>query len=611
MKISPRHELLDVWRAVARESMRDGQWVWGGRAGRNCVHDAEQLLCIMAPAAALRTFALDRPDETVDDIADALRPLGDVIRIPRMLLEVAAEYLTTYTDEAGQPAFGGGSYFRALPEGAGESTEPTEEQRAVDTVGAYAVSVRLTLAVLGFTRVFRRSVNRQDVREQIARTEQLASLRLTAALVGLLRSFSVSVFPADSPHGRVLMDVVNQAKLPDRRIHALLQDRLVDIRAVLRDIWLGPYVDQLDNPNMLFECGWSWGVPMSAPPQADVDPLVGQPDGVAVDAPNLAATAVVLDALQELWSDRTRLLGLLYDDQQRLASALQLRWDITQRYWTRIACFGDRRWPLEDVPWRASDGIESDYLSLLVCSIVIQDLQRKPDAEAANRIAGVLAELAGRARLTRRAGPGEWMTLHHPGFPLPLAGSEDSGGPRLVWDLFDFAPQLLKQAVLVGGAGPDIALRLRVADLVDEVWGEHILRRRLRPGLWDQPAGVYDEFAYRAEEPFWSFTERVVSALISVAQLVAGPPLRSGGLAAAAADLLAEADHVYDQELFYGSTRPGPHLERHLTKIRATLDQAHERYEERPGTALVLAMAALRDLAQLDAARRHDTGWGD
>ncbi|MFD0664423.1 hypothetical protein [Thermocatellispora tengchongensis] len=79
----------------------------------------------------------------------------------------------------------------------------------------------------------------------------------------------------------------------------------------------------------------------------DVGP---QPEGSAPNLPFLYFTVIALTSIADLFSERTRVLGLLDDDQQQLANALQRRWDLTQAYWARIAMFGRGRWPLEDIP---------------------------------------------------------------------------------------------------------------------------------------------------------------------------------------------------------------------------------------------------------------------
>ncbi len=58
--------------------------------------------------------------------------------------------------------------------------------------------------------------------------------------------------------------------------------------------------------------------------------------------PYLYFTVVALDGIQDLFSERTRILGLLDEEQQRLARALQLRLDLTRQFWAKIATFGRR-----------------------------------------------------------------------------------------------------------------------------------------------------------------------------------------------------------------------------------------------------------------------------
>src|SRR5690348_10742131 len=376
MRIQPRQQLLEIWRAVADASSAHREWAWGGRSGRNSISDAEQLLCVLAPAADIPIFKLDLPDETAEDVEGALTAFGDARDIPTKLVGVMRQYLERYRDQEGAPIFSGGSYFSA-PDDA--TTDPSPAQEALDVVDSYAVSVRVTLAILGFVKVFRSVLSRAELLDEVQTVEELAKRRLTAAMIGLLRGYAVYVFDSDSEEDQNLCRLINQSGLPARRARDLLLEELRDIRAGLRDVTLGiGELPDLDNPNKLFECGWSWGVTVDAPQVKVADLDIPQPTGVAEAATYLYFTVVALDCIPNLSSDRTRLLGLLDDEQQRLAGALQIRWDLTQLYWSRIARFGTGRWPLEDLPWRTTDGTTSDYYSLLVCSIVVQDLTRRP-----------------------------------------------------------------------------------------------------------------------------------------------------------------------------------------------------------------------------------------
>lgn len=611
MRIQPRQQLLEVWRAMAQAAVADGEWAWGGRHGRNSISDAEQLLCLLGPATEIPTFGLDLPDETADDVLAALAELGDSVEVPRLLIRVLADYFTTYTDDSKTPVFAGGSYFT----GTGGQA-PTDHQRAFNVVDSFSVSVRLSLATIGFVKVFRGVVRRPELRSDVDALEAMASKRLSAAMVGLLRSFAVHVFDAHSESGINLLGQVNQARLPARQIIEELHTDLRRIKAGLRDVTLGSgQVSDVDNDNELFECGWSWGVVKDAPTVQTTADVGEQRPGVALTAPYLYFTVVALDCIRNLFSERTRLLGLLDEEQQRLARSLQLRWDLTQSYWSKIARFGAGRWPLEDIPWRTVDGVETDYLSLLVTSIVVQDLasRQAPDAES-QRVGEVLRELAGRARITRRplaADPA--MLVHAPGFPLELEflDQHDAGGPTLHWLLADFSPQLLKQSVRVAGLLRQIQPRGRVVSLADQVW-EHLLSRRFQTGpsgqLWDQTPGMPAGADGAVLLPSWYYTERVVQCLITAAALVASAPLRSPELTATATDLLAEADHLFDQELLTVSAEAGPAMGTALQAARATLRRAHEVMGDRPGTAAILAAEVLRELDRLAAARQKATG---
>ena len=215
--------------------------------------------------------------------------------------------------------------------------------------------------------------------------------------------------------------------------------------------------------------------------------------GYAQPAPYLYFTVVALEAIQALFSERTRLLGLLNEEQQRLAQALQLRWDLTQSYWSRIARFGNGRWPLEDLPWRTTDRVQSDYFSLLVTSIVVQDLVgRRGSDEELSRVGQVLDDLASRGRITRRAFTADpALALHSPGETIELDGS--AGVVRAGAALGAVRP--VAAAAAAHGAHRRAAghpeRRQRLLNLADNVW-DHLELRRLRtdPGrdLWDQPS---------------------------------------------------------------------------------------------------------------------------
>jgi hypothetical protein len=613
VKIQPRQRLLEIWRATARTSYPPDkhEWIWGGRGLANSVSDAEQLLCIMLPATDIPRFRLDRPNETDEDVASALTDLGSPLQVPRLLVRVAVDFMERYTDETGRPVFSGGSYFTA----ADPEAEATGEQLSLDVVESFATSITLTLSALGFARIFRNELTRPDLRAEVDRLEQLASQRLSAAMVGLLRSFSVNVFDIESAYGTALLGTVNQSNQPLRQAAETLRHALRDTAAGLRDLNIGiERISDLDQPGRLFECGWSWGVTVGAPPVDTNGPVGQQPEGYADDLPYLYFTVVALDAISDLFSDRTRLLGLLDDDQQKLSSALRVRWDLTQRYWATLASFGEGRWPLEDIPWRTTDGEESDFFSLLVTSIAARDLAERRDTDAdLARLGNVLTELANRGRLTRRPTTNDpAIALHHPGVIGVLGGTERMG-PRLTWVAPDFAPLLLKRTLRIASLINDIELRGVMLSLADEVW-DHLSLRRIKDGqaqdLWDQPADVFPTVTLRSEQPVWHMTLRVVESLVAAATIADSHPLRSDVLSTFSKELLAEAEHLFDQELLAGATEAGRSMREKLETVRHRLQRSRDITTDRPGSATSLLLSVLRDLDDLAAARQDVTRAG-
>ncbi|MCY1144753.1 SCO2524 family protein [Actinoplanes sp. Pm04-4] len=611
MRIQPRQHLLDIWRATARYSWRDGKWNWGGRDGSNSISDAEQLLSILLPATQVPIFALDRPDTTGHRIANALRTIGDVHAIPVRMVGILTDYYERYLDSKKQPVFSGGSYFRVSTPG-----DLPQQQLDLDIVDSFAVSITLSLATTGFARVFRETPGGQpgQLRAEIDRLEELASQRLTAAMVGLLRSFAVSTFAVDSEEGQALLRTVNQGNEDDEPVAQRLRDALQETTASLGEVLIGSgQVTELRaRPSDLYECGWSWGVIDNAPPVKLEDPkgpAIHQPSGIAQNAPYLYFTVLALDAIEDLFSERTRVLNLLNEEQQRLTRALQLRWDLTRRYWATVATFGDgTRWPLEDVPWRTTDRDESDYYTLLATSVAAKGLaqQRGSDLEL-SRIGSVLGELAQRARITRRPTQSDprAQALHSPGVELTLEGSEKYGDVRLVWAVSEFSSLLLQRTVVIAGLLRDVEQRERMLNLADRAW-DHLDGRKVSDlQLWDQPNTVFPAIK-TFTEPSWYHTERVVQALVTTAKLLTQAPLVDNGLVEHAAALLAEAEHLYDLELMNGSEPSHRNdLGKSLLKVHLQLTRGRNIYRSLPATAVSLASESLRMLDELTTARQE------
>ncbi|MEV0645702.1 SCO2524 family protein [Phytomonospora sp. NPDC050363] len=608
MKIQPRRNVLDLWKAVIGVSYQDGKWKWDGEPGLDSVSEAQQLLCIMGPAVDLSMLRLERPNETDAGVRAALRPLGSAGEIPVVLTGILTDYLVRHSDGDGNPTFAGGSYFVPFKD---PSALVKDEQESLEVTESYALSVTLTLAMLGFVKTFRAEVKNNQTKARLDKLEDLASRRLTGAMIGLLRSFSVFAFDVDDPEGIVRIDTLRQRdNASSSAIAKRLRKSMEPIVAGLGDLKIGSGRNaDLEAAGRLFECGWSWGVVKDAPTIDGVEQSGPQAPGLAHNAPYLYFTTVALDGVADLFSSRTRILGLLNDDQARLANALQLRWDVTQRYWATLATFGEQSWLLEDPPWRTTDGVGSDYFSLMVSAISTRDMasRRAADSEL-SRLGGVLSELAKRSRITRRpddtAHPA--IAMHHPGFRAELDGSDLAGGPVLSWTNADFSAVLLKRTIGIATYLRDVEQRASVLDLVDSLW-DHLTDRRFETGpaegLWDAPENVFPVEVSREpgySSPSWQQTVRVAESLVAAARLLDEDPPFDEEIARRARSALSEAEHIYDQELLRPS---GESLAATLDLIKAKLAHARRILDTRPSTALAHAQTTLLELDQLVAAR--------
>ena len=436
-------------------------------------------------------------------------------------------------------------------------------------------------------------------------------------MVGLLRSFTVNTFDPTDPSGQTMCRMINQTGAATEILVRNLLRELAEIRAGLRQeltIGLGQVAEELDNRGRLFECGWSWGIVDGAPEIPYASDIGQQPVGVAEARPYLYFTSVALDGIQDLFSERTRILGLLNEEQQRLARALQLRWDLTRQFWAKVATFGGGRWPLEDLPWTTTDGLESDYYSVLLTSIVVEGIgsERIVNVDV-ERIGRLLDELANRGRITRRPMREDpAIALHVPGMRLRLIGSEKvAEGPRLQWTVSSFTLLVLKRLLRVAELLDDNSARIRFLDLADLIW-THIERRRLETpearGLWDEPTQVFTGTPFAAYgAPSWYHTERVIEVLVAAANVTQSLPAATSELSRNAQQLLAEAEHLFDQERLRGTNDTGEQMRESFQVVGAKLRRARELLRDRPGTTSVLASDVLRELDMVDAARQDTT----
>ncbi|MER5596372.1 SCO2524 family protein [Streptomyces sp. NPDC002265] len=611
MQIKPRAQLLDVWQAIAGHTFESGEWNWGEWGGRSSVADAERLLCLMYPATEIPEFGLDNPDVTEEDVEQALKEAGDATEIPGNLVRVLNDFMAKHHGGDLGPTFAGGYYF--LP--ADPEQELTKEQREFGVVDSFSMSVTLCLATLGFLRVYRTRTTRPETQRLIQGLWDTTSMRLTSAMVSLLRSFTVNVFEVDSSQGQAMCRLLGRGRASDRVVLQRFQDRFKALRAVIGEsLILGVEVEeQLRNDNRLFECGWAWSLVQDAPEVETTDEIGVQPPGAADAVPYLYFTVVALDGIQDLFSERTLTLALLNPEQQRLAEALRLRWEITQQYWSGIARFGDDRWPLEDIPWRTTgQQLESEYFSLCVASILVHDLvRRRATDDDLARTVDVMERLAERGRITSRATDDDpAVRLHNPGVSLPLLGS-DRHGPAMQWAMTDFSAQLLKRTIQLCSLSRSLTSRDRLLQLAEDILG-HLWRRRVGEGegagLWDNVHAVYPSSQERTGPLSWSITERVTECMVAASQLYDQSPIRSTELTALARALLSEATHLLGKE----QMKPAPPAKsrggEELTSVVADLRRARLVLDNQPGTACALAYGVLRRLDIL--ARARDTGSG-
>ncbi|MDA1365943.1 SCO2524 family protein [Glycomyces algeriensis] len=615
--MQPRQQLLDIWRAQVAYSWRAPEaggkrkaWHWGGRNQSDAVGDAQQLLCLLYPAQELPELNYADPDATSDAVLEAFSGLGDAVEIPIRIMRLVRDYMERHVDDEGVPVYSGGSNMHRKD----RTQQAQPEQRAIDVTEGFALAIPLCLTSLAFLQDFQPTVDRMgraDLGREVDQVQTAIHRRLLGAITGLLRSFAVSTFDADDDFGRQLIALINVDGQADRKIVRRFRENADDIIATLRTITVGSGgTAGVEAPTKLFEIGWSWSVVEKAPDIPDLSDTSTQRPGRAEDAPYLYFTVVALEAIQALFSPTVMRRNLLSEEEQRLAQSLQLRMDVTRRYWAMVASFGGgSKWPLEDVPWRTTDGLEYDYYSLLVCAVATDTFgaSRGGDDDLI-RLGDVLVELANRGRITRRALAGDRaVETHFPGVKAELAGIEKLDGPSMVWNMVDFAPLLLKRLYHAAGLLVTIEARAELLEVADLVW-DHLARRRIREGaasrLWDQPKQVYGELGHWFEDPSWHFTIRVVEAMVLAAQFASSEPARSRSLEDLAHELLVEAEHVFDQELLRGSGHAGPALAQEIRSVGLTIRHAKEVVDERPGTAFALGVKALIDLDRLIAAGR-------
>jgi hypothetical protein len=94
-----------------------------------------------------------------------------------------------------------------------------------------------------------------------------------------------------------------------------------------------------------------------------------------------------------------------------------------------------------------------------------------------------------------------------------------------------------------------------------------------------------------------------MEVLVAAANVTQSQPVATFDLTGHAQQLLAEAEHLFDQERLRGTNDTGEKMRESFQVIGANLRRARELVRDRPGTAGVLAANVLRELDAVDAAR--------
>ncbi|GIF20946.1 hypothetical protein BJ973_001147 [Actinoplanes tereljensis] len=547
MTLQPHREILEFWRAVARFSFRDGAFVFGGRAHSDSVSDAQQLLGILWPATQQPRYRLDVPDRTDEEVLGPLEMIGDRHSAPLRLLRAQTAYLLRYRDADGMPTFTCGE----------------ESAAGHECVESFAVGLQFSLAAKGFSRVYRSAVTKAGIVAEADELESLATLRLTTAMIGLLRSFVAHAFDDDSPSGTALYRLIGQEHRERTAVLNEYRSEMAEYRArALEDVTIASVAPAGSADLPYIECGWTWGVSADAVVVDTREDHGPQLDGAAAPMPDPYFTWVAGDAIRQLTSPRTRLLGLLTEEQSRLGQSLQLRLELARFSWARQATFGDHRWPLERLPWSG----DSDYTSLLVAAITASELASRTgntDLPYAYLLR-VFGRLAARRAIVRppkvEAAP---PVVEDRRVPLRFGDPDRAGDhrtPGFTTVLFD--------ALVSAAAGTN--------------------NGQLRTELTDLAALAWD---HRPEGMNWQNTHRLVSGLVTAYEVMDGETGRSGPPLGFVHQLLADADDAFESLPADDGAD-----EARRKELAARLDRARRIIDQHPARAAALLYPVLAEL---------------
>lgn len=597
---------FDAQQEIARLLQRWGRWSapsdgaerfrWGDTNSPNSIVDAERLVTLLLPVTQLPRHSLDEPTKLTEDQVILFDPsLRSGSKLVQRLIDELFEFYQRY-ERDGELDFSAGSYLES------PSGEPVPEN--VEVLDSYTMSVTLCVFTLLLVASWKTVEGAEDIKwERLEDLKGKACVRLTAAMRGMLASFSVTT--ADNKYAppdweETLEDVVAGINLLDSRIGNVLPDR------------------------QFFECGWSWGPLhphdriLTGADAADTGRLVSHDGIYAQPAPYLYFSVNAIDGIADLFSEDVRRQNILNDEQSALANTLRRCWELTHRYWSTCAfsSVDDDRWLVEDLPWRTTDHERSDYSSLMVAGVAIQSAGSvfSENVAAVPRLASVLNELAQRSRITRRSVPvrrdgrsfpDPALALHYPGGTrlrlLRRGDQADDPSAGYSWLVYDVAPQLLKRAARLLRVARRSEERKQLRTLIQAVWS-HLAKRTVagpKMIMWDDPLRVFPELAAdlgREDEEedtlprgSWYITERVMEALVACAVASDVRPTPSQSTVSVATDLLAEADYYIARR----SAEAGLNETETLDPVHRYLDSARELLNDSPGRAAAYLLLVL------------------
>jgi hypothetical protein len=567
----------------------------------NPIIDAEALLAFLYPQHVVGKFHIyyDPGNKSYfhPDIVAMLKSLiqGSTAKIPeKELLDRVFDLIEWFFRQHSEdrvPLFGGDGYLISSVKG-GERGESSSDSGKVGEgssasthahmhlTEAYSFSITLSIVFLklakGLGDRWRQTDNVSgDSYQRLGALRERAGERLTKALAGLVATFAVEEFKQTDWETRTGRDWSRHDK------------KLEVIRTRLKT--LGYPIES----EGAFECGWSW-----APVQREdgrrskaeaqdhkdsrefqeidklIESILSETAVYGEPAPYFYFTVSALDAIADITSREFRELEILDKEQVYLANRLENLSSIVTTYWRELAFGSDGdEWPVVSfVPWAPSDTDPtnpkqaSEYWNLYLLRIFGEDLpSRTQDVE---KLIQLLRKLADAGRITRKPFPPKTDPaiglLHAPGFRLSLLGKDrgNRADVEFQWDIYDFAPQLLKVCGHALLRASETRQREELSKLAAEIW-EHLDRRADEGGgsgmfegtSWDRIKGGFPSYDFAlagSKEPLpgtpnkvgsWYFTERIVEALVAVAAAQAVQPDASTELRSVCISLVNQLEY--------------------------------------------------------------------